>query len=256
MTQAIEPASVFDQVHQWMTSGGPRPSADEVVAAVLSAEKACRRSPKGDRWTYAELQGSWRLTFITGTRASQQRAGVVLGQGRFVPRWVTVSLTYGGLDLAEAELGTLPEGIGAPNAADPDAVDQIGWAQNRVALVETAMTVSGPTKLWPNGILAFDFTRMAVGLGPWSPLKFAIRNGVSREAAFAQLPLKQQAFFRYFAVKPNFIAARGRGGGVGAVDPHRSGATHRIAVVPSAPRDAPNLSKRHTGRSRSRNRLK
>ncbi|MGB3615128.1 MAG: hypothetical protein WBA10_15145 [Elainellaceae cyanobacterium] len=195
MTHDIVPSACFRQVQQWKVGKGSRPPAGHVVDALLAAEKARRNQPS---WTYDDLQGTWQLSFITGTKASQERAGVVLGAGRFVPRWITVSLTY------------TPD---APIALDASEAP-LGWSHNRVALGETGMTVSGPTKLWPRGILAFDFTRMSLGLGPWSLLEVPIRNGRDREAKFYQLPVKQQAFFHYFWVEQDYIAARGRGGGL------------------------------------------
>ncbi|MGF1537064.1 MAG: hypothetical protein ACFB4J_11360 [Elainellaceae cyanobacterium] len=204
MTQATD--ATFNQVYKWMILGESRPAAEQVVPALLAAEKASRGSSavqERSTWTYRELLGPWRLSFITGTRSSRQRAGVVLGPGRFVPRWVEISLTY-----CAPEKG--PE-KGPDNALDTAPV---GRVQNRVAIAGAAMTVSGPTKPWPRGILAFDFTRMTLDLGGWSPIDTQIRNGAEREAAFNQQPLKAQAFFRYFLVAPNYAAARGRGGGL------------------------------------------
>lgn len=185
---------LFQQVHQWATGDEPRPDPEALVAALLAAEKRDRRRPA---WTYSDIEGTWRLRFITGTKASQKRAGVVLGPGRYVPRWVSVTLTY------TAEL---------PKNAE--AGEAFGWAYNRVAVTEAAMTVSGPTRLWPHGLLAFDFTRMAVGLGPWSGLSIPIRGGGDRETKFYQRAVRDQAFFHYFLVEQDYIAARGRGGGL------------------------------------------
>jgi len=199
MTHDNVPSSCFSQVQQWMVGDQPRPPADQVVAALLAAEKARRSQPP---WTHADLQGTWRLSFITGTKASRRRAGIVLGAGQFVPRWIAVSLTY-----------TTDAPVDLESAEDPGS-EALGWSHNRVAFGETAMTVSGPTKLWPKGILAFDFTRLSVGLGPWTVATFPIRNGRDREAKFYQLPVKQQAFFHYFRVENHYIAARGRGGGL------------------------------------------
>ena len=41
-----------------------------------------------------------------------------------------------------------------------------------------------------------------------------IRNGKDREESFDKQTLKEQAFFTYFLVEDNYIAARGKGGGL------------------------------------------
>ena len=41
-----------------------------------------------------------------------------------------------------------------------------------------------------------------------------IRGGKDREESFYQQTLKQQAFFTYFLIEDNYIAARGKGGGL------------------------------------------
>ena len=41
-----------------------------------------------------------------------------------------------------------------------------------------------------------------------------IRGGKDRENNFDNQTLKQQAFFTYFLVEDNYIAARGKGGGL------------------------------------------
>ncbi|MEO0406246.1 MAG: hypothetical protein AAF289_02735, partial [Cyanobacteria bacterium P01_A01_bin.135] len=181
MTSSPSISPLFQQVQRWATGGGQRPDAEALVDALLAAEKSDRRRPN---WTDSDLEGTWRLSFITGTKASQQRAGVVLGPGRYVPRWVSVTITY---------TSDLPKDVPADIPANT-----FGWAYNRVAVAEAAMTVSGPTRLWPHGLLAFDFTRMAVGLGPWSGIQIPIRGGGDREAKFYQRAVRDQAFFHYF----------------------------------------------------------
>jgi len=41
-----------------------------------------------------------------------------------------------------------------------------------------------------------------------------IRNGLEKEAKFHETKIKNQAFFSYFLIEDNLIAARGRGGGL------------------------------------------
>ncbi|MFE4105017.1 hypothetical protein [Almyronema epifaneia] len=167
------------------------PAAAAVVADLLLAEKAAKSSPA----TYPALWGTWRLGFVTGTRKARQRAGVTLGAGRFLPRWLNITITY--------------------EPTEPTATGDRAQVNNRVRCGPFDLQVSGPTRFWPQQrILAFDFTRLSLKLGKQTLYSGFIRQGQGREAEFYQQALKDQAFFKYFLIRPDCIAARGRGGGL------------------------------------------
>lgn len=159
--------------------------------ALLAAEKAAKQNKVS--YEYQQLVGTWRLGFVTGAKRSRQRAGVVLGPGRFLPKWVKIQLSYTQSEVA-AERGSVENSV------------QFGLVQ---------LVLTGPTQLRSLGnILTFDFTRMKVSTLELSLYKGYIRSGKERETHFYQQPLKEKAFFTYFLVNDQYIAARGKGGGL------------------------------------------
>lgn len=174
-----------------------KPSSQSVVDSLIKAEKIGRNSKKTVE--FSQLVGNWRLCFITGTKKARQRGGIVLGAGRYLPRWLKIELTYtrNALD----------------NASEGDY--QRGDIENRVQLGGLVIGLSGLVKFFPRKqILAFDFTQMTVKLGNFTVYSGNIRGGKSAEQEFYSEPLKKQAFFAYFLVTDEMIAARGKGGGL------------------------------------------
>jgi hypothetical protein len=180
------------QAIEFLTTPSATPPAPEaVVEALLMAEKTAKQTKV--RQAYPQLLGSWRLGFITGTKRSRQRAGVILGAGRFLPKWVKIHLSY--------------------SQSEPD--QERGTVQNSVELGPLQLVLTGPTQFLPKtNILAFDFTQMRVSLLGLKFYQGYIRGGRDREARFYEQSVKEQAFFTYFLVQDGCIAARGRGGGL------------------------------------------
>jgi hypothetical protein len=168
------------------------PTSEAIVTALLQAEK------KRSQYPLQQLLGNWRLGFITGTKKSRQRAGVVLGAGRFLPNWLKINLSYT---------------ADALNSEQPQ--ENAGTILNQIQLGGLQLIVEGPSRFWAkNNIVSFDFTRMTVLLWGRQIYQGYIRNGQQKEANFYQQPLKEQAFFSYFLIQDQLIAARGRGGGL------------------------------------------
>ncbi len=184
--------SALDQAIEFLiTPSAPPPAAKAVVEALLRAEKTAKQTQV--RYTYSQLLGTWRLGFITGTKRSRQRAGVILGAGRFLPSWVKIHLSY----------------------SQSESSQEQGTVQNSVEFGPLQLVLTGPTQFWSKmNILAFDFTRMKVSLFGLKLYDGYIRGGQNREAHFWEQSLKEQAFFTYFMVQNQSIAARGRGGGL------------------------------------------
>ncbi len=189
-TPSIDPA--LDQAIEFLTTPSAKPPAPEaVVEALLQAEKTAKQSKV--RHTYPQLLGTWRLGFITGTKRSRKRAGVILGAGRFLPSWVKIHLSY----------------------LQTESNQERGTVQNSVAIGLLQLVLTGPTQFWSKtNMLAFDFTRMRVSLSGLKLYDGYIRKGQEREVRFYEQGVKEQAFFTYFLVQNNAIAARGRGGGL------------------------------------------
>jgi hypothetical protein len=63
-------------------------------------------------------------------------------------------------------------------------------------------------------LLAFDFTQLRVQILGMTLYNGYIRGGKASEESFYQKSIGQQAFFAYFVINPQILAARGRGGGL------------------------------------------
>jgi hypothetical protein len=183
---------ILDQAIEFLTTPSATPPAPEaVVEALLQSEKTAKQTKV--RHAYQQLLGTWRLGFITGTKRSRQRAGIILGAGRFLPKWVKIHLCYSQVEPSQ-ERGTV---------------------QNSVEFGPLQLVLTGPTQFWAKtNILAFDFTQMKVSLFGLKLYEGYIRSGRDREARFYEQSIKEQAFFTYFLVQDCCIAARGRGGGL------------------------------------------
>lgn len=173
-----------------------KPPATEVVEALLEAEKNARTNKYA--CSFEELIGNWRLCFITGTKKTRAKAGVVLGAGRYVPQFIKIGLSY------------------SPRSVEVEKQDfQAGEIENCVTVGGLKLVVNGPAKfVSKKNILAFDFTRMTIQL--WGVKLFSgyIRDGRSKEEEFYTQSVSKQAFFAYFLISKKAIAARGRGGGL------------------------------------------
>ncbi|TAG97521.1 MAG: hypothetical protein EAZ09_12100 [Oscillatoriales cyanobacterium] len=177
-------------------NSNPKPSSNAVVTALLAAEKDAKKTKT--RYSFQQLIGNWQLCFITGTKKTRKKAGIVLGAGRYIPQWIAkISIAYSAESVAEGE-----------------ANSEVGRVENSVKVGTMEMTLSGPTKFLPNNILAFDFTRITVKLLGKTVYQGFIRGGEARETEFFSLSVGKQAFFAYFLVEDGIIAARGRGGGL------------------------------------------
>jgi len=189
----MENISILEQAAQ----SNSKPSPATVVAALLEAEKRAKQNKI--RYGFEQLIGNWRLCFITGTKKTRQKAGIVLGAGRYIPEWVAkIQIAYSAQAVAEGE-----------------ADSETGRVENSVQVGAIVLTLSGPTKFLVNkNILAFDFTRITVKLLGKTVYQGFIRGGEAREAEFFSLSVGKQAFFVYFLVEDGIIAARGRGGGL------------------------------------------
>lgn len=184
----------IEQVAEYLQNKAIKaPESEAVVKALIEAEKAAKQNKLNLNYSYSQLIGDWRLGFITGTKKTRKRAGVVLGAGKFLPKLVKIQLSY---------------------SQSEDSPEK-GSVENSVQFGLLKIVLTGPVKFWSNkNILAFDFTKMELFLSSLKLYQGYIRNGEAREKDFYQQTLNQQAFFTYFLIKNNYIAARGKGGGL------------------------------------------
>jgi hypothetical protein len=168
------------------------PLASEVVATLLAAEKNSKK-PK-ITYSFEQLLGTWRLSFVTGTKKAKSRFGVALGKGRYLPSFLKICLTY---RVVQESSSLLKE------------------VENHVSLGPLQISLTGPVKfLSPQNIVGFDFVQMHLKFLSFTLYRGYIRGGLKAAANFENEPIKKQAFFTYFYVSEEAIAARGKGGGL------------------------------------------
>lgn len=171
-----------------VSSGGNRPAAQDLVAAMLAAESAARH--RKAPFAFEDLLGQWRLCFATATRKARRR-GVLLGTGFYLPKFVPAQINF---------------------ASDDPATNQ-GTISNQVTLGGLWLRFTGPCRFQPNkNLLAFDFTEMAIGAGDRPLWQHTLRQESAE--AFAARAIAKLPFFAFFQATPDFVAARGRGGGL------------------------------------------
>lgn len=167
------------------------PDSVSVVNALLSWEKQNRKTKELS--SLQNLIGIWNLRFITGTKNTRKKAGVILGAGKYLPQFIKIQIKY------ESEY---PE-------------SNLGKVINSVRLPFILLSLTGPIEFFPKlGILAFDFTYLRFSIGSVNIYQGYVKNGQQRETEFARSKLKERAFFKYFLIEENAIAARGKGGGL------------------------------------------
>ncbi len=125
----------------------------------------------------------------------------MLGKGRYLTQWLSIYLTYDS----------------SPLNASPSPLSEREYGQiiNQIQMAALKITLTGPAQLFiSKRILAFDFTRINVSIGTFNLYSGEIRGGKETETDFYGNQVNKQAFFAYFLVKDNLIAARGKGGGL------------------------------------------
>ncbi len=188
--------AVIDSAVRYLQAGSDRPAAKDVVNALIAVEKQSKYSKR--LYQYDQLLGSWRLGFVSGTQKVRPRPSSTPvtkpGKGRFLPRFLNIEITY---------------------ARDEDTASELfGTVENAVTIGPIDLRLNGPTRFWPHNSLGFDFTALQAKLSGLLLYDGFIRGGAERNSAFKNQSLKDQAFFTFFIVEPNYIAARGKGGGL------------------------------------------
>jgi hypothetical protein len=167
-----------------------RPAASVVVSALLQAEKAAKQ--KRLFYPFESMLGQWRLCFATGTKKVRHRGGIMLGKGFYLPKFAAAHICF--------------------SAAQDADKGEIG---NTVQFGSLLVKLTGPAKyLGKKNLLAFEFTQMQINIFSRSIYNGQIRGGKAKAEDFYNRPLAIVPFFAFFLVTQDFIAARGRGGGL------------------------------------------
>lgn len=171
-----------------------RPRAQEVVDALLQAEKAAKQQ----RLTYplTSLVGNWRLCF-TAPRQAHLKSGMALGRGFYVPQIAPAQISFRTL---------------APSSSQSLGQVEVG---NQIQFGWLLFKLTGPAQyLGKKNLLAFDFTYMQLLLFSRVIYSGKFRSGNAQAKNFYIQPIAKRPFFAFFLMTEDFIAARGRGGGL------------------------------------------
>lgn len=168
-----------------------KPAAPEVVRALLLAEQAAKQQRLV--FPLTELMGDWQLCFSAPRRARL----TAIAPGRYFPKFAPAQISF------QPAL-SVPETAGAAT---------IG---NQVQLGALRLKFTGPARyLGKKNLLAFDFLNLQLHWGDRTLWQQDIRGGAAQTAAFYdQEKIAKRPFFAFFWVAEDFIAARGRGGGL------------------------------------------
>ncbi|GAB1541669.1 hypothetical protein NUACC21_43410 [Scytonema sp. NUACC21] len=172
-----------------------RPSPSLVVDALLQVEKAAKQQ----RLTYPfePLLGQWRLCFTTGTKKLRKRGGIALGKGFYMPKLTPAHISFSATPQAE------------------DTNPGRGEITNSIQLGPMILMFEGLAQyLGKKNLLAFDFTRLQLRLFGRVIYSGNVRGGQVQAENFYNQSIAKLPFFAFFLVTENFIAARGRGGGL------------------------------------------
>jgi hypothetical protein len=181
---------------------GDRPSVDEMVAALVYTEKQHKQSKASH--SLPSLLGTWRFRF-GANRKSRLVSGVVQGGGFYVPGWIQATLAF-----AIAHAST--DDAGSPNES-PDA--SALTITNALQLGGVRLELTGPAKYLPRrNLMAFDFHTMTLSVFGWRLYSGRLPGRFSDPDEFEQRAIAKLPFFAFIAATDDYIAARGRGGGL------------------------------------------
>lgn len=170
-----------------------RPSAKVVVNALLQAEKAAKQQ----RLLYPleSLLGAWQLCF-TAPRQAHLKGGMALGKGFYLPQIAPAQISFTQLSTSERSPSQL----------------EIG---NQIQFGSLLFKLTGPAQyLGKKNLLAFDFNQMQLLLFGRTVHSGGFRGGKATAKDFYNQSIAKLPFFAFFLVTDDFIAARGRGGGL------------------------------------------
>lgn len=192
---------LLEKVAQFVLTGhGEKPDSHLVAETLIRCEHHAKKNKENHH--FESLVGTWRLCWVSGTQKLRKQAGVFMGSGLYIPGFVNIKIIYSQYPNSRLLINPPPE------------IDAV-IIQNCVHFNGLNLTLTGPTKfIDKNNILAFDFTHLTAKLWGLNLYEGKMPGTPSNTEQFYQDSIKKQAFFAFFVITPNLIAARGRGGGV------------------------------------------
>ncbi len=181
---------VADAAHAFLTSNATRPDGSTLTAALLTLEKNAKQQRLS--LPAVSLIGSWRLCFSAGKKAKFQ-SGEPVGSGFYVPKLAIARITFTQSNECENALAIA----------------------NQLVVGPLAVRFTGPARyLHHKNLLAFDFTHLQIQCFDLTIYSGSVGNKKRASQSFEDTPIGKLPFFAFFAATNDYIAARGRGGGL------------------------------------------
>lgn len=172
------------------TSSASHPTSQAVTNALLQAEKDTKQQHR--QYPLTSLLGHWRLCFTTSGKVNLQQGEIKGKKGFYVPKFIPAQISF---------------------IQPADSEDLAIQNQIRVGLV--SLQVTGPARyLEKKNLLAFDFTRMQLQILGKTVYQGALPGRKVSAKPIQERSISRLAFFTFFWITEDFIAARGRGGGL------------------------------------------
>ncbi|PSR18096.1 hypothetical protein C8255_09235 [filamentous cyanobacterium CCP3] len=169
-------------------AGGMRLDGRQVTAALLKAEQQSKRQRQP--LAIEALLGTWRLRF-TAPNKPIHKPGQPTSKGFYMPGLAIATISFSQADDEQLSI------------------------QNQLQVGPLRLRFTGPAKfLAKKNLLAFDFVRLQVLVGGFSLISLPLRSKAAKVGDFATASVAKLPFFSFFAAQENYIAARGRSGGL------------------------------------------
>ncbi|MCW5315024.1 hypothetical protein GTQ43_14755 [Nostoc sp. KVJ3] len=199
MTANLTPIATFDflpvlsqAATAYRRQRNTRPIAEILVDALLQAEKSAKQQHL--TYPFESLLGKWQLCFATGTKKVREHGGIVLGKGLYVPKFIRIHVSFNAILEGDSDKGEIC---------------------NQVEFGPMLLKLRGPVQYTgKKNLLAFDFNQMVINLFGRDVYNRPIRSGKVQTEDFYNQSIAQLPFFSFFLVTEDFIAARGRAGGL------------------------------------------
>ncbi|MDB9529183.1 hypothetical protein PN498_24540 [Oscillatoria sp. CS-180] len=190
-TAGLHHAAILDKAVQGFTrSGVQRPNGRTLTAALLEQERSTKQAKQAI--SLESLLGTWRLCFSAGKQAKFQ-SGEPIGSGFYVPKLAIARISFSSDDSNDAPL----------------------TIANQLNVGPLHIRFTGPARyLGKKNLLMFDFTHLRVTCFGLTAYQGTVNRQKRADKPFEETTIAQLPFFAFFAVANDYIAARGRGGGL------------------------------------------
>ena len=193
--EILSQAVVAFQTHgtEGESSSSGRPEPITVVQALLYAEKTAKQQRQN--YLVESLFGNWQLCFTTAGKVTLRQGQPIGKRGFYAPRF------------APAQISLQPFG---PSTATEPKLE----ISNQIQCGPILFRVTGPARYLGRNLLTFDFTNMQIKVLGKTIYQGTFPGRTAPATDFSTQSITQLPFFSFFWVTDDFIAARGRGGGL------------------------------------------